>query len=452
MPFELDDTIAAISTSKGGAGIGIIRLSGKKSLKIARIITKKNIKKNRVNYSNFYNLNNDIIDFGIVIFFMSPKSFTGEDVIEFHGHGSDLILDNLLSCILNLGARIAKPGEFTFRAYLNNKIDLLQAESINDLINSKNFLCNKFILKSLFGELSSEIRKIFNKILDLRTQLEAGLEFPNDIFVDRTIFYNKLFELNSDFELLFNKLCEKNSFLDSIKIVIIGNTNVGKSSLFNLLLKKDRSIISNIPGTTRDFIESSFELSGFNFKLVDTAGFNDLSKCFIEKAGIAKTLEQIKDSLIILYMVDISKNEDPLNDKFFLNLINHYEEKIKIFLIKNKIDLLSMEEKIIFKKEYIEVLLSIKENRGIDLILNELKKILFEFAEKTYVVNKRNFSLFLKIKNDLSFIKKLKNSDIILDIYAENLKNCYNYFSEILGEKVSDDLLDQIFSKFCLGK
>lgn len=453
MFLNLSDTIVNFATSRSMSGVGIIRLSGSNSLNIAYLISKKKkIFANKINYSNFYDDNENIIDFGLILYFIKPKSFTGEDVIEFHVHGSILILDNLLSLILKLGARLSEPGEFTFRSYLNNKIDLLQAEAINDLITSNNKFCNKLILKSLFGDFSLNIKNIRNNIMDLRINLEAFLEFPDNVLFDENLIHAKLSKIISDFDLLFLNLYEKNLNKNIIRIIIIGDTNVGKSSLFNSLLKKNRSIISDTPGTTRDFIEDDFFLSNFNFKLVDTAGFNSNSECFIEKSGILKTIEQISNSEIILYLTDFGKNMTPLTDTFFKNLLIKKDNKIKLFFIKNKIDLYFIDEYIKYFDDYTEIGISVKDNLGLDFILNELNKSLIDFSNKKYIVNKKNYSLFLICKNHIDLIRDFNLNTIVFDVCLDNLKSCYDCFSEILGENSSDELLKEIFSKFCLGK
>ena len=453
MFLNLSDTIVNLATNRSVSGIGIIRLSGSNALNIAYLISKKKIiSANKINYSKFYNTDGTIIDFGLILFFMKPKSFTGEDVIEFHVHGSILILDELLALILKLGARLSEPGEFTFRSYLNNKIDLLQAEAINDLINSNNKFCNKLILKSLFGEFSFNVKNLRDSIMDLRINLEAFLEFPDNILFDKNLIYTKLSKIISDFDLLFTNLYEKTLNKNIIKITIIGNTNVGKSSLFNSLLKKDRSIISDVPGTTRDFIEDDFFLSNFHFKLVDTAGFNSDSQCLIEKSGILKTFEQISNSEIILYLTDITKNLTPLTDNFFKDLLIKKDNKIKLFFIKNKIDLYFIDKYIKYFDDYTEIGISVKNNLGLDIILDELNKSLFDFSNKSYIVNKKNYSLFLMCKNHIDLIRNFNLNTVVFDVCLDNLKSCYNYFSEILGENHSDELLKEIFSKFCLGK
>lgn len=452
MISKLLDTIVAISTSKGSSAVGIVRISGSNSLDIATKVSKKNLKPNFVQYSSFFLKDNIILDFGIILFFKKPKSFTGENLVEFHLHGNDLILESFINRIIELGARLAEPGEFSLRAFLNGKIDLLQAEAINSLINSKSIFYNNFILKSLSGKFSKEIKLILDKVLNLRQIVEGSIEFPEDLF-----FSNKLYlEKFSEIRLLFNNLFEKlyiNYFIsDNLKIVIAGNTNVGKSSFFNLLLKNNRAIVSDIPGTTRDFIESEYFIDKFNLKLVDTAGFNFNSNSFLEKLSIEKTFEQISESFIIVYIFDVRHISDPFDCPVFNNLYNLYGKKLKFFVLKNKIDLLSLDSKVIYHEKFTEIFLSVKENLGINLFYNEIKNIIYEAKDKVYMVNKRHYGLFLKVNECFSNIDNLSENFFSLDVFAENLKISYKFFLEILGKNTTDDIIKEIFSNFCLGK
>ena len=448
---KINDTIVAISTPRGKGGIGIIRLSGSKAYTIANIITKKKFFiVDCIERTSFFGKNDVLLDFGLLLYFKKPKSFTGEDVIELHTHGSDLILDSILIRAIELGARLAEPGEFSFRSFFNGKIDLLQAESVNSLIKSNVSYYNNFILKSLSGAFSNEINMIMDKLLLLRRDLEAFIEFPDDITFSFKEFSINFNEFMLFFDIFFDKLYTNCFVTDFFKITILGNVNVGKSSLFNLLLKKDRAITSNIPGTTRDFLESDFSLDGVNFKLVDTAGFNDKSQCLIEQNGITKTFEQLEEASIIIFMFDINKISD-IEIKIFQNVLNNYESNSKIFLLKNKIDLINLKEKIVLHNKYIECYLSVRKNIGINLFLNKLKHVLFDIKDTSYMVNKRHYSLLLKVKKCLLNIDINKN-DFSFDILAENLKNAYIFLSEILGKNFSESLINEIFSKFCIGK
>jgi len=449
---KLIDTIVAVSTSRGSSGIGIIRVSGSKSLFIASHISKKNIKSDVVQRSSFFGRNNVLLDFGIILYFSKPRSFTGEDVVEFHAHGNDLILDSLLLRIIELGARLAEPGEFSFRAFFYGKIDLLQAESINSLIKSKFLFHNTFILKSLSGSFSKKINIILDELLKLRQDLEACIEFPDDISFDFNLFFVKFDSIKILFNKLFDSLYIDYFISDTFNVVLLGDVNVGKSSFFNTLLKKNRAIVSSLPGTTRDFIEGDLNMDDIKFKLVDTAGFNTSTTCFIEKTGISNTFEQLDKASIIIYMFDTNKISDPFECDIFKDIFKRYYSKKKFFVLKNKIDLLSCREKVVFHKNYVEFFISVKKNIGIDLFLNEFKKILSDVKNDSYMINKRHYNLFLKVKANIDNVNYCNGQLLSLDICVENLKNAYLCLSEILGKQVSKDVMNEIFSNFCVGK
>ncbi len=447
------DTITAIATPRGLGGVGVIRVSGVKSLLIAQEITKKKIKPGCIEYCSFFGKNGSLLDFGLSLYFKKPKSFTGEDVIEFHTHGNDLILDSLLFRIITLGARLAEPGEFTFRAFYNNKIDLLQAESINLLVKSKNLQHNHFILKSLNGFLSKEICLILDKLFFIRKNLNGFIEFPDDISFNFDTFFLSLKKIVSLFNVLLKKIYVNCLASDALRVAILGDVNVGKSSFFNLLLKKHRSIVSKKPGTTRDFIESDVDIGSLKVKLIDTAGLNSETNCFIEKRGILKSLQQIKEAAIIVFMFDVSVvKSDFLYDNMFKRVLEKCNDKLRVFSIKNKIDLCGLSEQIKFYDKYIEIYMSVKENKGIDLFINEVNAIFNGIKETSYMINKRHYSLILKAK--MYLLKSIENCEnrVSLDICSENIEKAYKNLSDIIGRNSSDDLIKSIFSDFCVGK
>lgn len=449
---KLCDTIVAVSTPRGCGGIGIVRLSGDKSFKIASIMLKHSSFEKRIICNTFLGKDDVILDYGMSLFFKKPRSFTGEDVIEYHAHGNDLILDSLVSRSIELGARLAEPGEFSFRAFFNGKIDLLQAESVNALILSKVESCNNFILRSLSGVFSNEINFILDRLLIIRSDLEAYIEFSDDVNFCFDAFIKNFFDVYNKFFLLFNKVYVNYFISDVLKIAILGDVNVGKSSFFNSLLKKDRSIVSNIPGTTRDFIEDEMELNGFKFKLIDTAGFNKKSTCFIEKTGILKSFEQLEEASIIIVMFDASKNDNILESDILNTVLNSKNSKLKVFVLKNKIDLISVNEKVVYYDKYTEIYLSVKDNRGIDIFVNELKSVLSNVKKSLYMVNKRHFDLLLNAKNNFELcVSNIKNKSN-LDLCAENLSVIYMCLSDIVGRYIYNDLINKIFSSFCIGK
>jgi tRNA modification GTPase len=452
MRYNLFDTIVAISTSKGSAGIGIVRVSGNLSLVIASKLSKKKCIKKGVNYASFFDFDSGLIDKGLILFFKKPKSFTGEDVVEFHVHGSDIILNALVFRCVELGARTAYNGEFSFRAFLNNKFDLVQVEAVNSLIKSNSLNSNKFIFKSLFGKFSDSINEIILELNNLKLELEASIEFPDNVNFSFDKFYSAFFLIHNKYMNIFNSVISDECFFNSLNVVIFGNVNVGKSSLFNFLLKSNRAIVSELPGTTRDFIESNFILNGFKFNLIDTAGFNSLSKDFLETVSIERTFSQVKIANVLVFVVDVIDNSNFLEDENFKKALVLSKNKLKLIVLKNKIDLLNIGKNIIYHKDYVEILISVKTGEGIDLLLNELSSIFNSLTENIYFVNKRQFDLLLNIKNYFNFLIIYNDIYKPLDVYAETIGIIIFNLRNILGVDVSNDILFDIFSNFCVGK
>lgn len=448
--YNLNDTIVAVSTPRGNGGIGIVRLSGHKAIEIAIILSKKKKIKIGINYASFFCKDGFLIDRGLLLFFKSPKSFTGEDLLEFHIHGNDIILDSLVIRCIELGARTANNGEFSFRSYFNGKIDLIQAEAINSIIKSSYLSSNKFIFKSLSGNFSNIISSILSNINKLYVSLEASIEFPDHISFDFDIFYSSFLKIYDDFSTFFNKLSGEDFYSKPLNVVLLGDVNVGKSSFFNLLLNSNRSIVSDIPGTTRDFIDSSFFLNGIKIKLVDTAGLNFSSNDFLEKMGIQKTYEQISLANILVFVCDVTSDVDLFKNDVFLDVCSKAIFKLKIIVIRNKIDLLNLSKKVINHDNYVEIFLSVKNNYGIDLFIDELSSVYKKFNDNFFFVNKRQFDLL----NNINFIFNDLLSDELkpLEIYSSSIYNIIVIFNELLGLNYKENILTNIFSNFCVGK
>ncbi len=460
------ETILAQSTPIGYGGIGIIRISGKKSKIIAKKILKKKLFPRIAKYTSFKNKKGKIIDFGIAIYYKSPDSFTGEDILELQCHGGQKIINLIIKSIINLkikNIRIAEPGEFTERSYLNNKIDLIQAETINNIIYSNSEQNIFSAIKSFKGDFSKKIKKNIKIINNLICKIEKKISFS-----DKEINSLQLIKIKKKINLIYKKIIKiykksKKSFFvnNKIKISIIGEPNVGKSSLMNLLTKKKTSIVTNIPGTTRDIIKEYLNTNNFRIQINDTAGIHNTNNK-IEKIGIKKTWKIINNSQIIIFIV----NAFNITEKEIYKI---YKKKIKkkiknkkkiLYLIRNKIDLSKEKKKKIKKKKYTIINMSIKKKYGTKIIRSEINKQIKKINKKNiFLVQQRHLNLIKKIlqeiKNSKRIIKKNKNKKIInLDIIYQNLYNSQKFFHEILGTKkfTSKEILHNIFKKFCIGK
>ncbi len=452
--MKFKKTIISQSTPIGNGSIGIIRISGKKSYKIAKIISKKKKIKNR--YSYFIKLKNKkkkIIDHIILIYFKSPNSFTGEDTLEIQCHGNQKIIEYIINEILNFkikNLRISKPGEFTKRAFLNNKIDLIQAESINNLIKSNSeYQINSSIL-SLEGNLTKKIKKNIKIINNLNILILKNINFTEKklIYKKCKIIYIKIKKLYKNIKKLYKNIKKNKIINDGIKIIIIGKPNTGKSSLMNYITKKNNSIITNIPGTTRDLIKDNILINNINIEIIDTAGIRKTNNK-IEKIGIKKTIKEIKKSRIIIYILNYNEKY-----KNIIKSYNKIKKKIKkyqklIFLI-NKIDLIKI------------INISIKKKIGINILLKTIKKIIKKINtnENKFYTNKRHLILINKIFKNIKYINrniKYSKKKILfnnLDIINQKLYNSQKNLNKIIGNKkyTNTKIINNIFKNFCIGK
>ena len=448
-------TIAAISTASGVGGIGIIRISGEKSFEIINKIFKNSdidIKSHNIQYGHIINpTNNEIIDEVLVSFFMAPKSYTTENVCEINSHGGNIVLNKILEICLEQGAVLAEPGEFTKRAFLNGRIDLTQAESVIDIINSKTVKEARESTRQLQGGLSDKIREIKIILLNILSNIEASIDYPEYDIEETT---NKqvlemLEEINIKLEELKNTFDNGKIIKEGIKTAIIGRPNVGKSSLLNLLLKEERAIVSQYEGTTRDTIEEFITINGIPLKIIDTAGIRN-SENEIEKIGIEKAVKIAEEADLILTIFDISKELNN-EDKKILEII----ENKKYIIILNKSDLKQKLDENIFKNKKI-IKMSILEQKGIKELENMITKM-FKLDEiqcdnGIIITNTRHKEL---IKKAIQAIKEAKESidfKMPIDVVTIHIKNILENLNTITGENVSEDILKEIFSKFCLGK
>ncbi len=444
-------TIAAISTAKGIGGIGVIRISGKNALKIAKNICNANLIPRKVQFCSFKDKKNTILDQGIAIYFPSPASFTGEDVVEFQGHGGVVVLNLILDACLSYGAALAAPGEFTKRAFLNNKLDLSQAESVADLINASTEAAAKSALNSLRGVFSFKINSLLKDLTDLRIFVEACLDFPEeDInFIDQGKVDTRLKNLNEDVREILNSARHGQLLRDGVKVALIGQPNVGKSSLMNQLAKESKAIVTEIPGTTRDPIKCDISIEGIPIHLTDTAGLRD-TEDIVEKLGIEKTWESIKEADITLILIDITDDDASYEEK----IKNELSREHKTIIVKNKIDLLKQKARVEKQGNVLQIFISAIEGDGIEFIEKEILKIvqgeeLSSNTEDLFMARTRHIEALEKVK---SALKKAILNLQAPELVAEELMIAQKSLSKITGEFSSDDLLGQIFGQFCIGK
>ncbi|MFA9397994.1 MAG: tRNA uridine-5-carboxymethylaminomethyl(34) synthesis GTPase MnmE [Clostridiaceae bacterium] len=457
------DTIAAISTTLGESGIAIIRISGNNARNVIKNIFRDK-KGNRINEFNHYTFKhgyiheietNDALDEVLVSFMKSPNSFTGEDTIEINCHGGFLAVQKTLEEVIKSGARIAEPGEFTKRAFLNGRIDLSQAEAVIDIINSKTVNSIKSSINQSKGNLSIIVNELRDNILNLIANIAAVVDYPEEDMEDVTAMnsIDKIMDIFNRINKLIISYEDGKIIKDGIKAVIVGKPNVGKSSLLNNILKENRAIVTDVPGTTRDIIEEYVNIGGILLKIIDTAGIRK-TEDLVEKIGVEKTKEKVKEADLVIFMVDASRELDN-EDEEILSYLQDGEKKYIVLLNKsdlpNKID--NFELKGVNKENIINI--SAKSGLGVDLINDKIKDLFFkgDVSSSNYVINNlRHKESLLKTKEALeAALESLKNVGDI-DLASIDLKNAYFRLGEITGDTLEDDIIDKIFSKFCLGK
>lgn len=455
-------TIAAISTAPAIGGIGIIRISGKETFNILNKIflpkqkeNIENIKGYTIKYGNIVDSNNKVVDEVLVSYFKEPKSYTKENMCEINSHGGIVVVRKILELCLSNGAKLAEPGEFTKRAFLNGRIDLAQAEAVIDIINSKT---NKELdesIKQLNGGLSEKISKIRQKIMDLMVNIEVSIDYP-EYDVDDVSYKdakNVLIDVKKDLSNLYNSFENGKIIKNGIKTAIIGSPNAGKSSLLNELLKEERAIVTDLAGTTRDIIEEQITIDGIPFKIIDTAGIRE-SDNKVEQIGIKKSKEVADKSDIIIAVFDSSK-ELSEEDKYILSLIKN---KNAIILL-NKSDLKSKNlenSKEILKLNKKVIKVSMLEKQGIEEIYKALSNMFnlnsINLDDEIIVTNIRHKEAIGNAINQLNEALNVIELKMPMDIIAINVKEALEELGKITGESVSDDIIKEIFSKFCLGK
>lgn len=443
------DNVVAIASGAGYAGVGVIRVSGTNlSGVIAGLVHKDELKPRLAHYVDFYSSDNQVLDSGLVLFFRGPKSFTGEDVLEIQGHGSPVVLNMLLKRCLELGCRMAEAGEFTKRAYLNAKLDLVQAESIADLIHAESEASAKGALKSLKGEFSGRIQQINQQLINLRMFVEATLDFPEeDIeFIANAKIKTKLEALQQEIYTLLGSTKQGVLLNNGANIVIVGRPNVGKSSLLNALANEEVAIVTEIAGTTRDIVRQKIIIDGVPFNIIDTAGIRETDDV-VEKIGIERALNAVSSADLCMIIIDdnvgISFEDQQILTKLPVNLP-------KLF-IHNKIDLNGQSPRIDEQDGSAQIYLSARERLGVDLLRSKLLALIGwnNSAGDVFLARTRHLdAMRLTVEHiDTAFTNWQS-----LEILAEELRYAHTALGSITGGFSADDLLGEIFSKFCIGK
>lgn len=466
------DTIVALATPSGSGAVAIIRMSGREAISIAsnvfQSVSGKDLNKQKTHTIHLGTIvdSDKIYDQVLVSIFKNPNSYTGEDVIEISCHGSIFIQQQIIQLLLRKGCKMAKAGEFTLRAFLNGKLDLSQAEAVADLISSDNEASHQVAMQQMRGGFSNEIAKLREELLNFASLIELELDFAEEDveFADRTQFHDLLNRIEFVLKRLIDSFAVGNVIKNGIPVAIVGEPNVGKSTLLNALLNEERAIVSDIAGTTRDTIEDELVINGIGFRFIDTAGIRE-TKDVVESIGIKKTFEKIEQAQVVLYMVDgCQLIVDGKLESLLLEIgktRNQFPLK-PILIIINKEDLIAPENKLTINKKLTTnnqklttIYISAKQKKGID----ELKNTLLSFVNtgalrnnETIITNTRHYDSLHKALEEIQKVKFGIQTNLPSDLMAIDIRQALYYFGEITGEVTNDELLGNIFANFCIGK
>ncbi|HEX6832582.1 MAG TPA: tRNA uridine-5-carboxymethylaminomethyl(34) synthesis GTPase MnmE [Rudaea sp.] len=446
------DTIAAVATAPGAGGVGIVRLSGPASLSIAAQIVGRpaaSFTPRHARFIAFRDGDGRVLDRGLALFFAQPNSFTGEDVVELHAHGSPVLLDLLLRRALALGARAARPGEFSERAFLNGKIDLAQAEAIADLVASGSESAARAAMRSLDGEFSRRVQALFDAVVRVRAWLEAALDFPEEEidFLSAPQLTHDLTALVDRIDELLRAAQRGVRLRDGLHVVIVGRPNTGKSSLLNALARSDRAIVTAIAGTTRDVLREHLALDGVGLTLVDTAGLRE-SEDVVEREGIRRARAELERADVVLLMTDAPDAE--VDDA----LLADVPRAATVLVVHNKIDLTGEAPRVVRAAGKIHIYLSAQRGDGVALLASELVRLAGrgEGSEGAFSARTRHVDALARVAQHAAATQAMLRERNAGELAAEELRRAQQALGEITGEYSSDDLLGAIFSTFCIGK
>lgn len=445
------ETIAAIATAPGRGGVGVIRVSGSALLPVALALTGKTPKPRYATLADFKAADGSVIDSGLLLYFPDPNSFTGEDVLELQGHGGPIVMQMLLARCLDLGARLAEPGEFSRRAFLNGKLDLAQAEAVADLIDAATTSAARSAVRSLQGEFSKAIHSLTDELINLRMLVEATLDFPEeDIdFLKAANAFGRLDTLQFKLAEVFDRAGQGKLLQAGLHVVLAGQPNVGKSSLLNRLAGDDLAIVTPIAGTTRDALRSTIQIEGIPLHIIDTAGLRE-TEDEVEKIGIERSWKEIERADVVLLLVDAGSGVAEADR----DILSRLPKRLKRITIYNKIDLSGRQPERHDEPDTTAISLSARSGEGIDLLRQELLHIAgWHQAEDVFIARERHLRALAAAQEHIAAAKNVVEGPLpALELFAEELRLAQQSLGEITGEFTADDLLGVIFSRFCIGK
>ena len=441
------DTIAAIATASGRGGIGVIRVSGPDLLPFSRQLCEKEPQPRLATLAGFRDAAGQLIDSGLLVYFPSPHSFTGEDVLELHGHGGTVVMQMLLSRCLDLGARLAEPGEFTRRAYLSGKLDLAQSEAVIDLIDAATTTAARSAVRSLQGEFSREINTLLEQLTELRALVEASLDFPDeDIdFLQAADAFGRLERLQQRLASVFDRAQQGKLLQGGLNVVIVGQPNVGKSSLLNRLAGDELAIVTPVAGTTRDVVRSTLQIEGIPLHIIDTAGLRETDD-EIEKIGIARAWREIERADLVLLLVDARSGVGQAEQA----ILGKLPENLARVTVYNKIDLAGRSAERHDEGCGVAISLSAKQGEGVELLRSELLRIAgWHPSEDVFIARERHLRALAETAEHIAAARAQLRQ---LELLAEELREAQAALGTITGQVSADDLLGEIFGRFCIGK
>jgi tRNA modification GTPase len=449
--YNINETIVALATPPGVGAIGVIRLSGNKAIEITDTIFKGKKLANQPSHTLHFGKimqGDTVLDEVVVSLYKAPKSYTGEDVVEISGHGSQYILEQIINLCIANGAHMAKAGEFTQRAFLHGKLDLAQAEAVADLIAAQSGAAQQAAMHNLRGGFSEELKLMREQLIQFSALIELELDFSQEDveFADRTQFYQLINNINTTAGKLADSFRLGNVIRNGVSVAIIGKPNAGKSTLLNALLNEERAIVSDIAGTTRDTIEETLNINGILFRLIDTAGIREHTADVIESIGVQRSMDTMKRADVVVYLYDVNTTtQAEINEQVAL----FEKENIKYLLVGNKIDTYTN------TKQNDVIYISAKNKDNVNALKQALYKLVVDGdinTESTIITNARHYASLQEVLKSVADIRAGLDNHVASDLIALDIRRCLFYLGEITGEVTTEDKLDYIFSKFCIGK